>query len=649
VGKDNRGQQRHKVMSPAKIETEGRGGEGVLHDISFDGACIGVGFEAPLNAKVKISVEGFGELTGRVVRRKKRLGIRFDTAPAEAGAHEENILRLIKTASSRKLVMVVEDSATQTVTLRAILEEEGFKVLCLASAEDAMSLLRSTMPDIMIVDYRLPGINGDELCRRLRMNINTQGIPVLMLTSNTEDGSEVRGLESGADDYVSKNEDHEILLLRIHSLLIRGHKENLLMDLYAPLFHRPRVLVIDDSPTFLERLKDDLSDDEYTVEVTTSPRKGLSLAKKGAFDCVLIDMVMPDIERGIMARRLVEDRKNSGHSYVIIALSAFEEKGNVAQALEAGIDDFVGKSAGIDVLKARIKSSLRQMFLRHQRQEIIHELHRHKDELEQAVEERTKALRQEIVERKRMEAELRLAKKEAEAASNAKSHFLANMSHELRTPLTAIIGFSEAIKTSMSGTVTTWDPEKYMDYIDHIFTSGHHLLTIINDVLDISRIEGGKVDLEKSHVDIGELLEKSWDFFGVEAGKKRIMWRMDVPNDVAPVYVDRRLISQTLLNLFSNAVKFSPDDGTITVTVAEQAGGGISITVSDTGIGIAKKDLLRVLEPFGQVETAFTKNYKGSGLGLPLAKSFMELHGGSLDLRSELGKGTSVILSLPSG
>lgn len=645
---DKRRHERHTVMAPAKVVSADLAGEGVLHDVSAQGAGIGIGFDVPVGAEVKISVEGLGELVGTVVRHRQRLGVALETTQSETDALAANILKLVESAAVRKLVMVIEDSLTQAVSLQAALEDDGFKVVCLATAEDALDLLGSVTPDLLIVDYHLPGIQGDELCRRVRMNLATQRIPILMLTSDTGSSTELKGLESGADDYLSKEADTEILLLRVQSLLRSAQTEEAIFDLDDPFFHRSRVLAIDDSPTYLEHIVAELSKDEFLVETARSGAEGIEKVRDGDFDCVLVDMIMPDMEGGTVARTLAEARQNPVTPYVILALSAQEEKENVARALEAGANDFVGKSADASVLKARIRAALRQKFLHDQRHMIITELRKHQDELERAVETRTQHLKAEISERKRIEAELREAKDLADAANRAKSDFLANMSHELRTPLTAIIGFSEAIKTQLAGTVTDWSPEQYGDYIGHIFDSGHHLLNIINDILDISRIEGGKIELEEEDIEVGELIDRTWRFIKGQADKKRITCQMDGQTDTGRVYADRRLMSQALLNLLSNAVKFTPIGGNITVDVGRNKDGGLSIAVSDTGIGIAKQNIPKVLEPFGQVANALSRDHEGTGLGLPLAKSFIELHGGSLSLSSILGRGTVVTVRLPS-
>ena len=249
------------------------------------------------------------------------------------------------------------------------------------------------------------------------------------------------------------------------------------------------------------------------------------------------------------------------------------------------------------------------------------------------------------IERRRAEQRLAEALRTAEIANHSKSQFLANMSHELRTPLNAIIGFSEMIREEMFGPVGT--PE-YADYIRDIHSSGRHLLELINDILDISKIEAGQFDIDESWVDLPAIARWSMELMrhrADEGGVKIILEGLDT---LPEIYADERGLKQILLNLMSNAAKFTPRGGRVTVRADLAATGDLNISVSDTGIGIEPHLIARVLEPFGQVEGPMTRNFGGTGLGLPITKSLAELHDGSLTLESEPGKGTCVTISLPA-
>src|SRR6185312_15021395 len=229
------------------------------------------------------------------------------------------------------------------------------------------------------------------------------------------------------------------------------------------------------------------------------------------------------------------------------------------------------------------------------------------------------------------EEQLRHALLRAETASQAKTDFLANMSHELRTPLTAILGFSDSIRSQLFGPIS---PPRYGDYVDQIHASGGHLLAIVNDVLDMSRIAAGETRLDESDVDLRTAIDECLRMLQPRIEKKRLHIDMELDSALPRLRADRRMVKQMLLNLLSNAVTYTPDGGRVTVTAVSAPDRALAIGVGDTGIGIAEADLDRIMEPFQIVENPQSRSYQGIGLGLPLARSLVQLHGGSLMLRS---------------
>jgi len=251
--------------------------------------------------------------------------------------------------------------------------------------------------------------------------------------------------------------------------------------------------------------------------------------------------------------------------------------------------------------------------------------------LEKRVRERTMALQAE--------------KERAELANRTKSDFLANMSHELRTPLNAIIGFSQLTKDQMLGKHSN---PKYREYANDIFSASTHLLSLISDILDVSKVEAGEVELDEVAVNIQDLFNACLLMIQGRIRNKRIQTRTTIHPDIFTVQADERILKQILINLLSNAVKFAPPDGLLLVSADTLDEGDICISVTDNGCGIADYDLERVQQPFGQVRDSPELAQEGTGLGLPLAKRLTELHGGSLQIESVLGKGTSVRVMLPA-
>jgi signal transduction histidine kinase len=271
--------------------------------------------------------------------------------------------------------------------------------------------------------------------------------------------------------------------------------------------------------------------------------------------------------------------------------------------------------------------------------------------IEHSVAERTaelseanSALESEITERTRVEQELRAAKDQAEVANRAKSEFLAMMSHELKTPLNAVIGFAEILCRENLGPIGN---QEYRGYAEDIRVSGNHLLSLINDILDLSKIEANRFELYEEAVDVADTLRSILPLLQEKMADEQLEFETAFAEPCLGLRADQRALRQMLINLLSNAVKFTPEGGRITVSAGDDDEGYFVVSVRDTGIGIAEEDQPKVLLPFNQVDSKLSRKYEGTGLGLPLTKRLMELHGGWLEIDSALERGTTVKLVFP--
>lgn len=382
----------------------------------------------------------------------------------------------------------------------------------------------------------------------------------------------------------------------------------------------PSILIVDDTPTNIQLLAEALYD-HYHIKVATDGKTALSIAQNpdSRPDLILLDVMMPEIDGFEVCRRLKQNPATQ--SIPVIFVTAKDDVIDEELGLRLGAADYITKPVKVGILMQRIGNLL-------DRERLRKEVEAHRDRLEARVAERTLALSN--------------AKEAAEAANKAKSTFLANMSHELRTPLNAIIGFSSIMRNN------TQLEKKQRDQLDIINRSGEHLLNLINNVLEITKIEAGRAQLNESQLDFGLMVREITDKFNVQAQKKGLEFRID-SSPLVPGFIisDEDHLRQILINLLSNAIKFTPQ-GSVTLRLGTKQNATahlLMIEVEDTGPGISLEDQPRIFEPF--VQLGEDSINLGAGLGLALTRQFIQIMGGNITLESLPGKGSLFRVELP--
>jgi signal transduction histidine kinase len=398
-----------------------------------------------------------------------------------------------------------------------------------------------------------------------------------------------------------------------------------------------KILCIGDEPAIREIMVEELQDAGYETIEAGNGREGLQAITVHRPDLVLCDITMPEMN-GYQVLTELREKHSQLASVPFVFLSALADRKDVVAGKRLGADDYLTKPIDFDILLATVDARLRQVKLLKERIA----LERRVTELE----EYKKRLEEQAAQLMRMAKELSAARDEAEAANRAKSEFLALVSHELRTPLNAIIGFSELIMKEMMASV---DNPKYREYATNIHESGRHLLDLINDIFDLSKIESGAVELHEDEVEVPEVIRSVLTLMKERATEDRVETELDIPNGLPLLRVDRRKLKQILVNILSNGIKFTRAGGKVALRVWCGASDGYVFQIADSGIGIACEDIPKALAPFGQVDSDLNREYPGTGLGLALTKSLVEMHGGSLDLHSEVDVGTTVTVRFPAG
>jgi len=554
-------------------------------------------------------------------------------------------------------IVVVEDSETQAFKLQLLLEDQGWDVSIAGTAEAALAGLGDPLPDLVLVDYNLPGMRGDEFCRRIRINLNTRRIPILMMTGSAPETAEIQSLDSGADGYISKSENAEILLLRIRALLRKGWGQDSVLSTQETGFRSASILIIDDSPTYLAALSYELRNQGYKVKSAPDGPAGLTELLSENFDCVLVDLAMPYMSGLEVCKRITAMRTESENAPAVILLTSTATRGDMNRGLEAGADDFVTKSSDLAVLRARVQALLRRRFFQEETRRIVGEL-KTKD-LEtlnalagrQAAEVRA-AMAEELIQANQdlQEANRKLKDTQAQLIQNEKmaslGQLVAGIAHEINNPLAFVLNNLFIVESGLDGLGPEVEPHlselslikfrKVRARLEEMTEGLGRVKELVLDLRTFSRLDEG----EFKTVDVVETIDSVLLLL-----KHRMSNRIQVEKHYGPerkLYCYAGRLNQVVMNLISNAVDAIEETGEIVITTS-QTTQAFLISVRDTGTGIPEAIRNKIFDPF------FTTKPVGQGTGLGLAISYgiVHDHGGSIEVESAEGVGTEFIVKIP--
>ncbi|HEX9772335.1 MAG TPA: response regulator [Steroidobacteraceae bacterium] len=547
-------------------------------------------------------------------------------------------------------VLIVEDSDTQALQLASLLEAEGIRAHRAATAEQALEHLGRERPDLLLVDYHLPRMHGDELCRRIRMNPATSDILVLMLTDDTQGMVERQGLASGADDHVPKSADADALMARVHALLRTRRTAVGAAGRPGSYLRRHRVVVVDDSPTYLAYVEKELGQEGYAVVALGSSRDALEHLRQTGCDCILIDLVMPDIDGIELCRHLDLIRERTGSWFPVLMVTSRDSKEDMMRALEAGADDFVSKSNDPAILKARIQALLRRKMQRDEHERIgsefrDKELEVVRERTERQAAERRAALAEELQETNR---ELKETQSQLVQAAKMASlgELVAGIAHEINNPLAYVMSYLDTVDRSLGRIAEKTD---------------RHLPPAERARLDKARARLG--DMRGGLERVGDLVSKLRTFSRLDEGAfKRTDARESIESvltilghrlhdkiAVRTSYAADNMIAcfpaplnQVVMNLLGNAIDAVATGGLIEVRT-ERDDTAFRIVVADSGPGVAPEIRDRVFEPF------FTTKPVGKGVGLGLAISYriVQAHKGEITIHERTGGGAEIVVTIP--
>lgn len=545
-------------------------------------------------------------------------------------------------------ILIVADSLPQSMRLQTDLADKGWEVACAGTADEALERLDTWAPNLLIVDGDLPGLGGEEFCHRVRMNGNTWDIPIIMLTADKDVSIGEWDPNTGADDFFKRSTKPETLMCRVRAMLERSQRAKSVFLQTDAHFQRARILVVNDNKECLADMSKLLEDEGYVVETAGRSREALARLEGEDFDCVLVDMAMPELDGPEMCRRITLMHDRLDNPIAVLTLTGREEEEDITRALEAGADDFLGKSYDKAVLKGRIRALLHRKFYQRESQRILEKLKNRELDAARARAETEAALAR-AADQRRQQAEttarqMRRAKAKLEQAnaqliqSNEElRQFACLASHDLQEPLRSITSFCNLLKEKCGGKLD----QDADDFIRRIVNGAKRMKALVQGLLSYSRVIRIEDDLLQK-VDCQSVLEGVLADLKVQIEETgaEISWE-----EPPMLYGSPSQLTQLLQNLIGNAIRYCdmrPPKVHIGFTVRADE---CEVSVSDNGVGIAPESQHSIFELFKRLHDRDERS--GTGIGLTICKKIVQRHGGTIWVESEPGNGSIFRFTIP--
>jgi two-component system, NtrC family, sensor kinase len=521
---------------------------------------------------------------------------------------------------AKSTILIIDDSVTFREELRGALERSGYGVITATSGEKGLRLASARRPTAIIVDGVMPGIDGATVIRRLRLDAALRGLPCLLLTASEEQGAELEALDAGADAFVRKEEDMDVILARFAAMLRTAAAAP---EATSSLACPKRILAVDDSMTYLHELAAALREEGYDVVLAHSGEEAIDMLAVQGVDCILMDLMMPGIGGQETCRRIKASA--TLRNTPLIMLTAVEDRRALIEGLRTGADDYIAKSNEFDVLRARIQAQMRRKQFEDENRRIRDQL------LESELEAAEARAARELAEAKAgLVEELKYKNKELEA-------FSYSVSHDLRAPLRSIDGFSQALIEDYASALD----ETAQNYLNRIRAAAQRMAVLIDDMLLLSRISRAQVNRER--VNLSSLAKVVADELKHQNPERVVT--VEIEPELS-IYADPGLMRVLLDNLLGNAWKFTARTANAKIEFGAQTQGVDTIfSLKDNGVGFDMAHASALFQPFQRLHDA--ADFPGTGIGLATVQRVVDHHGGRIWAEGSVGCGATVFFTIP--